>query len=145
MKHYFAYGSNMSARRIRYRLGWAPSRVSAHLSDYVLSFNKQSLDGGKANIQSSLGDLVEGILYSLNEADLEKFDIYEGVHENHYERKNIQVNDLNGHFISAIAYVAIKTGPESRPTREYLNFLLEGEHLLSAEYITKLEDSARTK
>tara|TARA_B100000676_G_C17558640_1_gene571106 strand:+ start:121 stop:558 length:438 start_codon:yes stop_codon:yes gene_type:complete len=142
MKQYFAYGSNMSARRIRYRLGWAPSRVSAKLSDYVLSFNKKSPDGGKANIKSSMGDHVEGILYSLNDLDLDRLDEFEGVHENHYERKNIQVNDLNGHLISAIAYVAIKTGPESRPTREYLNYLLEGEHLLSSEYVSKLEDIA---
>jgi len=41
-----------------------------------------------------------------------------------------------------VAYVALNTGKESRPTREYLNFLLEGEHLLSPEYVTKLEEIA---
>jgi len=139
MKNYFAFGSNMSARRIRHRIGWSPARQSATLSDYVLTFNKQSIDGGKANIKNSVGDQVEGILYSVNEDDLKKLDNYEGVKENQYKRKNIQVNDLNGHLIFAIAYVAINTGPESKPTREYLNFLLEGEHLLSPEYVSKLE------
>ncbi|MBC8218950.1 MAG: gamma-glutamylcyclotransferase, partial [Proteobacteria bacterium] len=62
MRHYFAYGSNMSARRIRHRLGWAPSRIAVTLQDYLLSFNKQSSDGGKANIKVSPGDVVEGIL-----------------------------------------------------------------------------------
>jgi len=38
-----------------------------------------------------------------------------------------------------VAYVAINTGQESRPTSEYLNFLLEGEHLLSPEYVSRLE------
>ena len=129
----------MSARRIRHRLGWSPARLSAILPDYVLAFNKQSFDGGKANIKSSLGDKVEGIIYSVNEEDLKKLDNYEGVKDNQYKRKNIQVFDLNGHLIIAVAYVAINTGPESKPTREYLNFLLEGEHLLSPEYISKLE------
>ena len=44
--------------------------------------------------------------------------------------------------VPAVAYVALNTGIESRPTREYLNFLLEGEHLLSPEYVTKLEEIA---
>ena len=139
MKNYFAFGSNMSARRIRHRLGWSPARKSATLSDYVLVFNKQSYDGGKANIKSSLGDQVEGILYSVNEDDLETLDNYEGVKDKQYKRKNIQVNDLNGHLIFAVTYIALNTGPESKPTREYLNFLLEGEHLLSPEYVSKIE------
>ncbi|MBT3213058.1 MAG: gamma-glutamylcyclotransferase, partial [Deltaproteobacteria bacterium] len=53
MLHYFAYGSNMSARRIRHRLGWSPSRIAVTLQDYLLAFNKQSADGGKANIKVS--------------------------------------------------------------------------------------------
>ncbi len=142
MKNYFAYGSNMSGRRIRHRIGWSPTRISATLSDYVLTFNKQSFDGGKANIKNSLGDLVEGILYFVREEDLVTLDNYEGVQDKQYERKNIQVLDLKGHLLSAIVYVAINTGPESRPTKEYLNFLLEGEHLLSPEYVSRLEDIA---
>ena len=129
----------MSARRIRHRLGWSPARTSAILTNYVLAFNKKSFDGGKANIKSSLGDKVEGILYSVNEDDLLKLDDFEGVEDNQYKRKNIKVIDLNGHLIFAVAYVAINTGSESKPTREYLNFLLEGEHLLSPEYVSKLE------
>ena len=57
MKNYFAYGSNMSARRIRHRLGWAPARISSILSDYILTFNKQSSDGGKANIKKGIKTL----------------------------------------------------------------------------------------
>ena len=139
MKNYFAYGSNMSARRIRHRLGWSPSRKSVILPDYLLTFNKKSKDGGKANIKHSQGDKVEGILYHIYETDLLTLDEYEGVNENQYKRQSFEVKDIKGHYISAIAYVAINTGPESRPTAEYLNFLLEGERLLSPEYVTRLE------
>jgi len=142
MLHYFAYGSNMSARRIRHRLGWSPSRIAVTLQDYLLAFNKQSADGGKANIKVSSGDEVEGILYFVKEDDLLTMDTYEGVAEQQYKRLDIEVIDLSGRHIPAVAYVALNTGPESRPTVEYLNYLLEGEHLLSQEYVSRLEDIA---
>jgi len=142
MHHYFAYGSNMSARRIRHRLGWAPSRIATILPDYQLAFDKQSNDGGKANIQFSSGNNVEGVLYFVKEEDLVVLDEYEGVADQQYVRHELEVQDRAGHLMPAVAYVALNTGKESRPTREYLNFLLEGEHLLSPEYVTKLEEIA---
>ena len=132
----------MSARRIRHRLGWAPSRIAVTLQDYLLSFNKQSIDGGKANIQISPGDKVEGILYFVKEDDLLTLDGYEGVAEKQYKRHELEVMDLYGRPMPAIAYMALNTGPESRPTVEYLNYLLEGEHLLSMEYVSRLEEIA---
>ena len=132
----------MSARRIRHRLGWAPSRIAVILQDYLLSFNKQSSDGGKANIQISPGDEVEGILYFVKEGDLLTLDGYEGVVEKQYKRQELEVMDLTGHPMPAVAYIALNTGPESRPTVEYLNYLLEGEHLLSQEYVCRLEEVA---
>ena len=142
MQHYFAYGSNMSARRIRHRLGWAPSRISVILQGYLLAFNKQSCDGGKANIQASPEDEVEGILYFVREEDLLTMDKYEGVAEKQYRRQDFEVVDLSGRPMPAVAYVALNTGPESRPTSEYLNYLLEGGHLLSLDYVTRLEEIA---
>ena len=132
----------MSARRIRHRLGWSPPRIAVTLQDYLLAFNKQSADGGKANIQVSSGDEVEGILYFVKEGDLLTMDTYEGVSERQYKRLDIEVIDLSGRPMPAVAYVALNTGPESRPTVEYLNYLLEGEHLLSLEYISRLEEIA---
>ena len=142
MLHYFAYGSNMSARRIRNRLGWSPSRIAVTLKDHLLAFNKQSNDGGKANIKFSPGDEVEGILYFVKEIDLLTLDGYEGVIEKEYNRQEFEVMDLFKRKMSAVAYVALNTGAESRPTIEYLNYLLEGEHLLSKEYISRLEEIA---
>ena len=132
----------MSARRIRHRLGWSPSRIAVTLQDYLLAFNKQSADGGKANIKVSSGDEVEGILYFVKEDDLLTMDTYEGVAEQQYKRLDIEVIDLSGRKMPAVAYVALNTGPETRPTAEYLNYLLEGEHLLSLEYISRLEEVA---
>ena len=141
MLNYFAFGSNMSAQRIRERLGWSPSRSGVILHDYEMIFNKHSNDGGKANIMSSPGNLVEGILYSVNEEDLVILDKYEGVSSKQYKRYEIEVQDNNKNSIPAVAYKALNTGKVSAPTEEYLNYILKGREFLSPGYYTKLKST----
>ena len=138
MINYFAFGSNMSARRMNDRLGWSPLPSGAILHDYVMVFNKHSNDGGKANIMFSPSSLVEGILYSVNEEDLLTFDKYEGVSSKQYKRYDIEVQDNNKKSIAAVAYKALNTGEFFAPTKEYLNYILEGKDFLSPEYYSKL-------
>ena len=141
MINYFAFGSNMSAQRMNDRLGWSPSRSGAVLPDYEMVFNKPSNDGGKANIIYSQGNLVEGILYSVNEEDLLILDKYEGVATNQYKRYLIKVKNNNKNFIEAVAYKALNTGKVFAPTEEYLNYILEGKEFLSPRYYSKLEST----
>ena len=138
MPNYFAYGSNMSAQRMRVRLGWSPFRYGVILKDYVMIFNKHSNDGGKANIQYSPGHKVEGIIYHVYEDDLLKLDHFEGVADSHYKRQQIKVHNGNASDISAITYIALKTGAVSAPTEEYLNHILEGKEFLSPAYFANL-------
>ena len=123
------------------RLGWSPSRSGAILPDYEMIFNKHSNDGGKANIMSSPGNIVEGILYSVNEEDLVILDKYEGVSSKQYKRYEIEVQDNNKNSIPAVAYKALNTGKVSAPTEEYLNYILEGREFLSPGYYTKLKST----
>ena len=139
MLNYFAFGSNMSAQRMHERLGWSPSHSGVILLDYEMIFNKHSNDGGKANIMSSPGNIVEGILYSVNEEDLLILDKYEGVAAKQYKRYEIEVRDNNKNSIPAVAYKALNTGKLSAPTEEYLNYILEGKEFLSPGYYTKLK------
>ena len=141
MINYFAFGSNMSAKRMHQRLGWSPSRSGAILHNYEMVFNKHSNDGGKANIMFSHGNLVEGILYFLNEEDLLTLDKFEGVASKQYKRYDIEVQDSNKKSIAALAYKALNTGQISAPTDEYLNYILEGKEFLSLEYYSKLEST----
>ena len=141
MLNYFAFGSNMSAQRMHERLGWSPSRSGAILSDYEMIFNKHSNDGGKANIMSSPGNIVEGILYSVNEEDLLILDKFEGVSSKQYKRYEIEVRDNNKNSIPAVAYKALNTLEVSAPTEEYLNYILEGREFLSPGYYTKLKST----
>ena len=131
----------MSAQRMQERLGWSPSRSGAILPDYEMVFNKHSNDGGKANIMYSQGDLVEGILYSVNEEDLLILDKYEGVAAKQYKRYDIEVRNNNKQTIVAVAYKALNTGEACAPTEEYLNYILEGKEFLSPGYYTKLKST----
>jgi len=123
------------------RLGWSPSSSGAILPDYVMIFNKHSNDGGKANIMSSPGNIVEGILYSVNEEDLLILDKYEGVAVKQYKRHEIEVRSNNKHFIAAVTYKALNTGKISAPTEEYLSYILEGKEFLSPGYYAKLKST----
>ena len=131
----------MSAQRMNDRLGWSPSASGAILYDYVMVFNKHSNDGGKANIMYSPGNLVEGILYSVNEEDLLILDKYEGVAAKQYKRYDIEVRNNNKNFIQAVTYKALNTGDVSAPTEEYLSYILEGKEFLSSGYYTKLKST----
>ncbi len=141
MLNYFAFGSNMSAQRMRERLGWSPSRSGVILPDYEMIFNKHSNDGGKANIMYSPGNLVEGILYSVNEGDLLILDKYEGVATKQYKRHDIEVQNNKKNSFSAVAYKALNTGKASAPTEEYLNYILKGKEFLSQGYYAKLKST----
>ena len=141
MLNYFAFGSNMSAHRMHERLGWSPSRSGAILNDYEMVFNKHSNDGGKAIIMYSQGDLVEGILYSVNEEDLLILDKYEGVATKQYKRHDIEVQNNKKKSVSALAYKALNTGKASAPTEEYLNYILKGKEFLSPGYYAKLKST----
>ena len=131
----------MSAQRMHERLGWSPSRSGAILPDYEMIFNKHSNDGGKANIMYSPGDLVEGILYSVNEEDLLILDKYEGVAAEQYKRYDIEVRNNNKKTITAVAYKALSIVKVYSPTEEYLNYILEGKEFLSPGYYTKLKST----
>ena len=123
------------------RLGWSPSRSGSILPDYEMIFNKHSNDGGKANIMSSPGNIVEGILYFVKEEDLLILDKYEGVSSKQYKRYEIEVRDNNKNSIPAVTYKALNTGKVSAPTEEYLNYILEGKEFLSPGYYAKLKST----
>ena len=128
----------MSAQRMNDRLGWSPSPSGAILNDYVMVFNKHSNDGGKANIMFSPGNIVEGILYSVNKEDMLILDKYEGVATEQYKRYDIKVRDNNKKSILAVAYKALNTGKFFAPTEEYLYYILEGKEFISPGYYSKL-------
>ena len=139
---YFAYGSNMSAGRMMQRLGWSPRREGAVLQDYLLVFDQPGFNESHwspANIRSEEEGLVEGMVYHLEERDLGILDGY----EKYYRRKDVEIALKKGGTIRAVTYLSKDAAAETFPTREYLDFLLEGREFLSSDYFSMLQ-SIRT-
>ena len=134
---YFAYGSNMSAVRMKQRLGWEASRRAATLRDFQLVFDQagfNDLSWSPANIRSEQGGLVEGMVYEVEEKDLKILDGY----EKYYQRLEVKVMAAQEEKLDAVTYLSLKSRWEKPPTQEYLNFLLDGKSFLSREYFDEL-------
>jgi cation transport regulator ChaC len=140
MIKYFAYGSNMDISRLSKR-GVNPITIhKGTLKNWKLVFNKKASAGdwGFANIIQSEGDLVEGLIFSIEEKSLKLLDKFEGAPK-HYRRELIEI-ETDGCAIKCITYIA---QPEHvveglLPTKEYMEFLLNGAKILSEEYQQKL-------
>ncbi len=88
--HYFAYGSNMNPQRIADRGIIFTAYEAAVLDGYEMRCHTrcestaQRCPGcGTANITLKTGGKVEGILYTLPDAEIEKLDVFEGYPSNY--------------------------------------------------------------
>ena len=144
---YFAYGSNMDPNRMKEREINFTSRQHAVLKKYSLRFNKMASKNpekeGKGNIISDVDEFVEGALYEIKSSDRNKLDKAEG-YPVHYDRISVLVQLDDGKLIQSFTYVAqpmmIRNG--LKPTREYLNYYLAANDILSKRYYRKLESFA---
>jgi 2-hydroxychromene-2-carboxylate isomerase len=137
---YFAYGSNMSPgtfverRRMRplaTRWGW--------LDGYRLSFDLPVGPGerGCASVTAAPEARVAGVLYRIDHANAEWLDRT----ELGYRRIAVEIDADGGERIGAFTYQSATSRPGRRPSRRYLDLLLDGArtHALPAEYVAWLD------
>ncbi len=107
---YFAYGSNLGARRFRRRCPGATVIGRARLPDHQLAFTRYSRHerGGVADIVPQPGASVWGVLYEIDEACLGALDDYEGA-PRAYRREAVRVIDDAGEEREVLAYAANRT------------------------------------
>lgn len=115
---YFAYGSNLSLEQIKRRCPEAIPMVGVYLEDYKLVYNKY------ADIIPCQGERVYGAIYELSINDLKNLDEFEG-YPYLYEKINLKVQDSNGVFYEAFAYVMIEKG-NKLPEDDYLDIINKG-------------------
>lgn len=130
----FEFGSNMKRDRLETRLGPVEDLGIAILPDYLVAFNKKSIDGtGKANIVPKERVETIGVLYGLTDDQLKELDKSEGG----YVRVPITITS-EGKEIEAQTYVAMENRIDNNllPTAEYLGYLIDGaeEHSFPDEY-----------
>ena len=134
---YFAYGSNLSRRRLAERIGAPEALGAASLDDHRLVFNKPSSDGsGKANLVPDPGHIAWGVLWRIRAKTWPTLDGFEPG----YTRTPCRVRDASGGRHEAQVYLWSSPGPKQKPFAGYLAYLVEGarEHGLPADFIRLL-------
>ncbi len=138
---YFAYASNMEPRRFRRLCPGGTVVGPARLPGHRLAFSRYSRQrrGGSTDIVPDAEAEVWGVLYEVEDADLDTLDRSEDV-PTAYRRETVAVEDAEGREHQAVTYVANRTG-DFLPHRDYLHLIVEGAEArgLPTEWIRHLK------
>lgn len=143
-KVYFAYGSNMSVRRLTQRVPSARVLGVGTLDDHQLMFRKKSNRDGsaKCDVAPSSGCRVVGVLFKIDPGEEKNLDRAEGLGKG-YRKKDVDVSDAAGRNVRAFTYYASEgdIDPTLKPYTWYVEHVLFGakEAALPAKYIDSLE------
>lgn len=141
---YFAYGSNMSLRRLRARTPSARLVTTAALHGHQLRFHKAGRDGSAKCDAYATGDpshQVIGVVFELEAAEKPALDIAEGLGLG-YQEKTADAIARGGHVLSARTYYATHIDPHLHPFVWYKYHVLTGgrENGLPAAYLLRIEE-----
>jgi len=140
---YFAYGSNLSFKRIFHRTTSARFIEVARLINYRLVFHKASVDGsGKCDVIATddNNSYVTGVVYDISTSDKPVLDYYEELGVG-YEEKTVQVFSNRGNPLDVFLYFAIQIDTTRKPYHWYKEHVIRGakEHRFDEDYIKQLE------
>ena len=140
---YFAYGSNMSIRRLHARTPSAGFVTVATLHGHELRFHKAGRDGSAkcdAFANGDPGHRVVGVVFELDPAEKPALDRVEGLGQG-YEEKTIELTAQAGRIVTACTYYATHIDPGLRPYHWYKHHVLSGarDHGLPEPYLQRIE------
>ncbi len=140
---YFAYGSNMSSRRLQFRTPSATPMGVAALRGYLLKFHKRGDDGSaKCDVSRTRNDndIVHGVLYQLAGAEIETLDAIEGLGKG-YKKRFVSINRPDQTKLDAFTYCATRIDASLSPFCWYKEHVVRGaeEHGLPPDYIVTLK------
>jgi len=129
---YLAYGANIHDSAFRERRGmrpleWRPGRIEG----YRLRFNLEGRPKGKAapaNICPDPDAEVWGVLYRITRRDLLHLGSTEGVPGRRYRPIWLAAEDIEGHPLTAVTYIAEGKEIDGNPSLRYITLLREGAH-----------------
>jgi len=138
---YFAYGSNMSTPRLRYRVPGCRFVFVARLPSYRLCFHKRSKDGSaKCNAfrTAEPTDAVIAAVYEIPTNEKPALDDAEGLGSGYHE-EIVRVLSAKGEEVVVCTYIADASFIDDilQPYSWYKDFVLAGaeEHQLPPEYV----------
>ena len=141
---YFAYGSNMSCKRLQKRVSTAKSKGKAVLRSHRLEFHKVSRKDGSGKcdiVPSNESDVVWGRLYHIDAEEKELLDYAEG-RGHGYEDKCVTVELDSETTVCAVTYYATEIDCTLKPYTWYIEHILVGakEACLPPDYIESIEE-----
>ncbi len=135
---YFAYGSNLSAKRMAERVPSARVIAAARADGRRLSFGKLGRDGsGKATLIDAPEAFAWGVVYAIDRRDWRRLDRF----ERGYARISVFVVLEREQRVAATTYIAPETAPDPTAFGWYKRLIVDGarEHGLPAAYVAELE------
>ncbi len=140
---HFAYGSNLSPTFLRQYCPTAVFQMRAELPNYRIAFPffSQKRQGGISSIVHAPGELVRGVIYEVNQAEMEELDVVESVPQGLYIRETFIVLGEDKRWHGADLYRCAKPSGPYSPARSYVELMLEGAetHQLNPEYVRELK------
>ena len=123
---YAAYGSNISERQMRKRVGRNAQKVGkAWLVDYRLVFRGMK-NKAVANIEPAEGGRVPIYLWRLNETAEDILDRYEGVANHCYRQETVRVEYGGIWLDDVMVYVMVPGKSLNSPSEQYYQTIVEG-------------------
>jgi len=121
---YFAYGSNLDEGQMLERCPGAKSMGHATLPNHALTFGgfSHKWSGSVASVRRAPGECVEGVLYRLPTADLDRLDRAEG-HPHAYVRETRFVVTKNARRLANVYLQPEETFEPWAPQLKYFKVL----------------------
>lgn len=143
---YFAYGSNMSQRRLRERVPSAEFISLANLERHAIRFHKCGRDGSAkcdAYHTGDSGDSVIGVVFLIDPGHRHHLDAAEGL-GNGYATKSVELLTPEHTLLEAFTYYATAIDTQLKPYSWYHEHVLRGcrENALPASYVRRIESIA---
>lgn len=126
--HYFAYGSNLSLKRVQARLARVKRLGTYMAREHQLRFHKLGQDNSaKCDIYytGQPEHHVYGVLYWVDEDDKAILDRIEGL-DHGYQQKDIRLENADGDRVQAFTYYATDIQTEDKPFSWYHYHVLKG-------------------
>ncbi|XP_032688501.1 gamma-glutamylcyclotransferase-like [Odontomachus brunneus] len=135
---YFAYGSNLLAKRIRLNNPTAVMRDIGYIKNFRLDFQRYSKrwHGASATIVETNDTIVWGVVWELDKCNLSTLDCQEGVQDNIYHAMSVNVETPNGTTLNCRVYqqchnpteyiIPVDLPVDRRPSPLYLEMIIKG-------------------
>ena len=140
---YFAYGSNMSAARLKERVPSAFALETGFLYEHKLAFHKVGRKDGTgkcdAHHTGDPSDYLMGVIYRIDPDHRSSLDRIEGL-GNGYKAKDVTIISVSDKEIKASTYIATNINKDLKPFHWYKHHVLYGarENNFPSDYIERI-------